>query len=104
MKTGKIKSFFPGKKSKMKKSQLFPTIFLMKIMKKSPVMKLRYYYNIVKGQNSIITDCLLASNLPVFAFLLVLLYLIFIHQFLTTIAGVLASCFAGYLTVFFMRY
>ncbi len=42
MKTGKIKSFFPGKKVKLKKAQLFPTIFLMKIMKKSPVKKLNY--------------------------------------------------------------
>ncbi len=44
MKTGKNKSFFPGEKSKVKKGQLFPTIFLMKIMKKSPVMKLKSYF------------------------------------------------------------
>ncbi len=43
MKTGKIKSFLPMEKSKMKKAQLFLTIFLMKIMKKSPVMKLKTY-------------------------------------------------------------
>ncbi len=35
------KIFSPGKKSKIK--NLFPTIFLMKVMKKSPVMKLKSF-------------------------------------------------------------
>ncbi len=49
----KINLFFPGKKVKCKKAQLFPTIFLMKIMKKSPVMKLMNHYSKHSNSNQI---------------------------------------------------
>ncbi len=39
----KLNLFFPGKKVERKNAQLFSTIFLMKVMKKSPVMKLICY-------------------------------------------------------------
>ncbi len=37
----KNKSFFTRKKSNMQKFNFFSTIYLMKVMKKSPVMKLK---------------------------------------------------------------
>ncbi len=43
MKTGKIKSFFPGKKSKMKKSPTFFYNLPYKSYEKSPVMKLKMF-------------------------------------------------------------